>query len=173
MHKGMVYVFTGEGKGKTSAGFWTGVRAALSGKKVAVVQWYKESRWPTAEQEISKFIPNFAVYLMGKGFYQLPTDHASEEEHKVAAGEGLELAKKLISEVEVLILDEVINAVGDGLIEESELMKLIEERGEVHMVLTGRGASKGLIEKADLVTEMVKVKHPFDKGKMAVKGLDY
>lgn len=172
-NKGLVYVFTGDGKGKTSAGFWTGVRAALSGKKVAVVQWYKEARWPTAEQEIEKHIPNIKVYLMGKGFYKLPTDHESEEGHRRAASEALGKALELLDEVEVLILDEVLNAVGDGLVEEERVLSLLRKREGVHVILTGRGASKSLIEVADLVSEVKKIKHPFDRGIKAVKGLDY
>src|SRR3989344_8703888 len=97
LNSGLIYVFTGEGKGKTSAAFWTGVRAALRGMKVAAVQWYKEARWPTAEQEIGNKLKNFRVYLMGKGFYKLPTDHASSVEHKRAAQEALAKARELVS----------------------------------------------------------------------------
>jgi len=171
--QGLVYVFTGDGKGKTSAAFWTGVRAALRGMKVAVIQWYKEARWPTAEQEIGQKIENFKVYLMGKGFYQLPTDHATPSEHKKAAQEALDLAKELMGKVDVLILDEVSNAVKDRLIDLIDLIDLISKRGKTHVILTGRGAHPKIIAMADLVTEMKKIKHPFDRGKMAVKGLDY
>jgi len=173
MKKGMVYLFTGDGKGKTSAAFWTAVRASLSGKRVAIVQWYKEARWSTAEQEIEKKLDRLEVFLMGRGFYKLPTDHASEDEHKLAARKALEFAARKLKKVDVFVLDEVINAVNDGLIMEEELMELIRNRGKVHLVLTGRGASERLIHEADLVTEMRKVRHPFDKGIKAVKGLDY
>ncbi len=173
MNKGLVYVFTGDGKGKTSAAFWTGVRAALSGMSVAAIQWYKEGRWPTAEQEIGKKLKNFKVYLMGKGFYKLPTDHASKDEHKQAAQKALGLAKELINKVDVLILDEVNNAVSDKLISVTEVMELIVHRRKTHLILTGRKADKKIIEVADLVTEMRKIKHPFDRGKKAVRGLDY
>jgi len=173
INRGLIYVFTGEGKGKTSAAFWTGVRAALRGMKVAAVQWYKENRWPTAEQEIGKKLPNFKVYLMGKGFYRLPTDHARPNEHRKVAREGLELAKKLVGKVDVLILDEVNNAIVDGLIDLIDLIDLISKRGKTHIIITGRKAHKSIIDIADLVTEMKKIKHPFDQGKKAVKGLDY
>ncbi len=178
--RGLVYVFTGDGKGKTSAAFWTGMRAAMAGKKVAAVQWYKEERWPTAEQKIAKLFTStkstkgsFDVYTMGKGFYKLPTDHAGEKEHKKAANEALELARKLVKKVDVLILDEVNNAVADRLIEVSEVIEVIEGRGKTHIIITGRRAYKKIIEIADLVTECKKIKHPFDQGKKAVKGLDY
>lgn len=170
---GLVYVFTGDGKGKTSAGMWTAMRSALMGKKVGVVHWYKEAIWPTNDQKIAGVLPNLEIYMLGKGFFKLPTDHASEDEHKKAAEGALLKAEELLGEVDVLVLDEVINAIGDGLIEESRVLKLLKKRGETHVILTGRGASERLIEVADLVTEMKKVKHPFDKGKKAVKGLDY
>ena len=173
LNSGLIYVFTGEGKGKTSAAFWTGVRAALRGMKVAAIQWYKEARWPTAEQEIGKKLKNFKVYLMGRGFYKLPTDHASFEEHKQAAQGAIELARSLVGKVDVLILDEVNNAVKDKLIDLIDLVGLISKRGKTHIIVTGRNAHKKIIEMADLVTEMKKIKHPFDQGKKAVKGLDY
>ncbi len=199
--RGLVYVFTGDGKGKTSAAFWTGMRAAMAGKKVAVVQWYKEERWPTAEQKIAKIFTStkstkgsFDVYTMGKGFRianskfkiqnsklkiaplksgGIVVDTATEQEHKKAANDALKLARKLVGKVDVLILDEVNNAVADKLIKVDEVIKVIEKRGKTHLILTGRRVHPKIVKIADLVTECKKIKHPFDKGKMAVKGLDY
>lgn len=171
--KGMVYVFTGEGKGKTSAALWTAVRAAKTGMRVTVIMWYKEARWPTVDQGMEEDFGNIEICLMGKGFYQLPTDHASVGEHRQAAKKALELARQKINKVDLLVLDEVINALRDGLVNEDEVVKLLESRGETHLILTGRGASKRLIQLADLVTEMKKIKHPFDQGTKAIRGLDY
>ena len=171
--KGLVYVFTGDGKGKTSAALGVAVRAAISGMKVAIVQWYKEKRWPIAEHQIGKFIKNIKIYPLGSGFYQLPTDHASPKEHQQAAEAALKMAEKLLSNVDVLVLDEVNNAVNDQLIDLNHLTELIKKRGKTHLILTGRGASGRVLEGADLVTEMKKIKHPFDKGQKAVKGLDF
>ena len=170
---GLIYLFTGEGKGKTSASLGVAVRAAITGMKVAIVQWYKEKRWPIAEHKIGEYIKNIEIYPLGSGFYQLPSDHATESEHKEAAVAAMKQAQDLLAKVDVLVLDEAINAVGDGLVSEEELLKLVANRGTTHVVLTGRGASKRMIEMADLVTECKKIKHPFDGGKMAVKGLDY
>lgn len=170
---GLIYVFTGEGKGKTSTAMWTAMRAALAGKKVAVVHWYKEARWPTNDQKIKDLLPNLDDYLMGQGFYKLPTDHASTNDHHQAAKAALDKASELLAQVEVLVLDEVINAVGDGLLSEADVLALLDCRGGTHIILTGRGASDTLVDRADLVTEMKKVKHPFDQGKKAVKGLDF
>jgi len=83
------------------------------------------------------------------------------------------LAKKLVGKVDVLILDEVNNAIVDGLIDLIDLIDLISKRGKTHIIITGRHASAELVEVADLVTEMKKIKHPFDQGKKAVRGLDY
>jgi cob(I)alamin adenosyltransferase len=171
--QGLVYVFTGDGKGKTSAALGVAVRAALTGMKVAIVQWYKEKRWPIAEHKLGKYIKNIQIYPLGSGFYQLPTDHATPKEHQQAAEAALKQAEKLISKVDVLVLDEVNNAVRDKLINLDHLTNLIKKRGQTHLILTGRGAVKKIIELADLVTEMKKIKHPFDKGQKAVKGLDY
>lgn len=170
---GLVYVFTGEGKGKTSAALGVAVRAALRGMKVGIVQWYKEKRWPIAEHKIGEKLENIQIFPLGSGFYQLPSDHATQSEHQQAAEAALAQARELVGKVDVLILDEVINAIGDGLVENKRVMELLSERGEMHVILTGRGAGQELIEVADLVTECKKIKHPFDKGKMAMAGLDY
>jgi len=82
--------------------------------------------------------------------------------------------EKLVSgEYQLVILDEVVNAISEGLLEEEEVLEVLGFRGKAHMVLTGRGVSKKLEEMADLVTECRKVKHPYDRGVVAMKGLDY
>lgn len=171
--KGLVYVFTGKGKGKTSAAMWTAIRAAVWGKSVLVIAWYKEEKWPTAMQKVNEKFDNLRIKVAGEGFYKLPTDHATEEEHKKSAVEGLREAVESLSKIDVLVLDEVINAIDDGLIDRKELLGLLKERGETHVVLTGRGSLKELEKEVDLITEMRKVKHPFDRGVKAVKGLDF
>ncbi|OIP03419.1 hypothetical protein AUK18_02080 [Candidatus Beckwithbacteria bacterium CG2_30_44_31] len=169
MKQGLVYVFTGEGKGKTSAALGVAVRAVCSGMKVGWVSWYKEKVLPARMFLAGKL----EMYAIGKGFYNLPGDNASLPQHKSAANKALEQAKKLMKTVDVLILDEVNNAVHDKLIKVKQVIDLINKRGKTHLVLTGRGACPELVERADLVTEMRKIKHPFDKGIKAVKGLDY
>jgi len=195
--QGLVYVFTGEGKGKTSAAIGVGVRAALNGMKVGMVCWYKSKDWDVSEYRLPKKLSNFRVFPMGVGFRITNhesrimgkrgkvikiasltgggkvVDSVSESKHREAAGEALEKARALLGKVDVLILDEVNNAVSDGLIDLSALIDLISKRGTTHCILTGRGAHQKIIEKADLVTEMRKIKHPFDLGKKAVKGLDF
>jgi cob(I)alamin adenosyltransferase len=165
--KGLVYVFTGEGKGKTSAALGVVVRALSHGMKVGWVSWYKQ-QIPSARF----FKKRVKMYALGKGFYRLPGDQASLKAHRQAAARALEQANSLINQVEVLVLDEVNNAVKDKLIDLIGLIDLISKRGKTHLILTGRGADKEVIKLADLVTEMKKIKHPFDSGKKAVPGLD-
>lgn len=193
MKQGLVYVFTGEGKGKTSAAIGTAVRAVGAGMAVAWVAFYKQASWKLSEIEPLKKM-GVEVYLMGRGFKitddrlqmtdngkifkpiaggQVVVDTASEAEHKRAAGKALAKAMELIGNVDLLVMDEVNNAVADGLIDLIDLISLISKRKQTHLVLTGRGARKEVIEAADLVTEMKKVKHPYDAGKLAVRGLDF
>lgn len=169
---GLVYVFTGEGKGKTSAALGVAVRAVCSGMKVGWVSWYKEKVLPT-RLDLAGLAGKLEMHAIGKGFYKLPGDKVTPEEHKQAAAAALKQAEKLLKTVDVLVLDEVNNAVHDKLINLNQLTNLINKRGKTHLILTGRGACPELCERADLVTEMKKIKHPFDKGLKAVRGLDY
>ena len=180
MKKGLVYVFTGEGKGKTSAALGVAVRAVCAGIKVGWVSWYKEKVLPTRLDLAGKL----EMYAIGRGFYineKRKTkneklnliDRATEKEHKQAAQAALKQAEKLLKKVSVLVLDEVNNAVHDKLINLIDLINLINVRGKTHLILTGRNADKKIIEMAELVTEMRKIKHPFDEGIKAVRGLDY
>lgn len=173
---GLIYAFTGEGKGKTSAALGVAVRVALSGKKVVIIQWYKEKRWPIAEHKLGEVFKNIEILPMGNGFYKLPSDHATPQEHQASAKVGLQQATNSLREKPfLLVLDEVLNAISDGLITEEEVLKLLEQRGKTHLVLTGRSShlTRTVLVRCDLVTECKKIKHPFDLGKLAVAGLDY
>ncbi len=197
-NQGLVYIFTGDGKGKTSAALGVAMRAAGQGKRAAMVQWYKEKlkvkseklkvntgAWLIGEHRLPELLnkPLFEIYPMGQGFYQLPTDHATPPEHKQAAQKALKLAKRLLlakqqattnkQQLFLLILDEATNAVNDKLISQISLIRLISQRGPTHIILTGRNAPKKLIDLADLVTEMKNIKHPYDSSQKAVLGLDY
>jgi cob(I)alamin adenosyltransferase len=183
MNQGLVYVFTGEGKGKTSAAIGVAVRAVGVGMTVAWVAWYKQASWKLSETKLLQKL-GVDVYLLGKGFHILAkrakvgdkvmvVDTATETEHRKAAELALRQAEELAGKVDVLILDEVNNAVKDKLISINDLLELIAHRGKTNLVLTGRGAAESVIKQADLVTEMKKIKHPYDQGKLAVKGLDF
>lgn len=184
MQYGLVYIFTGDGKGKTSAALGVAIRAVGNGMKVAMVQWYKEASWRISEYELEKLTDKFHIYPMGVGFHmpqkvarlatdQVVVDKASETDHHQAAQAAYDKSVELCPQVDLLICDEILNAVHDGLMTESEVFQLIENRQATHLILTGRNASPSVIAAADLVTEMKKIKHPYDQGKVAVKGLDF
>ncbi|MCD6512042.1 MAG: cob(I)yrinic acid a,c-diamide adenosyltransferase [Thermoplasmata archaeon] len=163
--KGKVLVFTGDGKGKTTAAIGTGCRAHGHGKKVFMVQFLKKGEYG----EI-KAIP-FPVYQFGREEFVIKP---SEEDYKLAR-EGMDFARELIKKEKpfLLILDELNVAISMGLVNIDDAMRLIEERGETNLIITGRNAHERIINAADLVTEMRNVKHYFDSGTNAIEGLEY
>jgi len=174
MNKGLVYIFTGDGKGKTSAALGVAVRAVCAGLKVAWISWYKGNSWPISEKKLPKHLP-IKMYFLGKGFYKVKVvDRASKQEHKEAALAGLKKAKQILraGQHDLLVCDEMNSLVRDGLLTAGEIKEMVEARGKTHLVMTGRNAPKEIIKLVDLVTEMKKIKHPFDQAKLAVKGLD-
>lgn len=186
MNKGLIYVFTGEGKGKTSAAIGVATRALLINKKVVWVAFYKEESWGMAEKGLREKFENLEMQFVGKGFFigqktvpvgnsgHVVVDKASKDGHKRAAEEGLKLIKEKLREKPfLLVMDEILNAVSEGLLLEDEVVKVVGKRGGTHIVMTGRGATKKFEELADLVTECKKIKHPYDKGELAVRGLDF
>lgn len=173
---GLVVVYTGDGKGKTTAAMGLALRAAGYGRRVLVVQFVKT--WFTGEKGGFEHVPGVEFVQAGKGFVGILGDTLPESEHKEAAREALELARTLVmsGEYDVVILDELVGTVTGGLLEGDPVLALIDEKPrELDLVLTGRNARgwAGLMERADLVTEMVKVKHPYDSGIIAKKSIDY
>ena len=132
-------------------------------------------------------LPNLRMHWFGKGFYfsdgdsqkkaagATVRDVATEDEHKTEAAKAMNKAEEILhkGEAELLVLDEVLNAVADGLIDLIDLINLISNRGRTHLVLTGRKIPKEIVQIADMVSEIKKIKHPFDKGQLAIKGLDF
>lgn len=198
-NKGLVYVFTGEGKGKTSAALGVATRSLLLDKRVVWVSLYKGEDWELSEKKLVDKFSNLEMQFCGRGF-RIPEgkkvknlseklkiakiasehvviDKASEEEHTRAAEEGLRIAReKLEDKPFLLVLDEVLNAVSENLLSASKVLEFLDKRGETHIVLTGRvgtDPARTILAGADLVTECRKIKHPYDEGKLAVRGLDY
>ena len=179
--KGLVYVFEGNGKGKTSAALGVSVRMLLMEKGVEWISWFKEESWKSAEMRLpGVFKENLKMHWMGKGFFGGPMDHDTPLGHKKAAMSALLLAKEVLTKNEgnrgipdLLVLDEVLRAVSDGVLKIEDLIEVVNMRGSTHIVLTGHTCPKEIMEVADLVTEMKKIKHPFDKGVLAVPGLDF
>lgn len=189
MNQGLIYVFTGDGKGKTSAAIGVATRSLLLDKKVIWISFYKEESWGMAEKGLREKFDNLEMEFVGKGFSigkktapvgnkgHVVVDKSSREEHIKAAKEGLKLAEeKLKQQPFLLVMDEVLNAVSEGLLKEEDVLQVVGKRGETHILMTGRGDHKRinrLWQEADLVTECRKIKHPYDKGELAVRGLDF
>lgn len=178
----VVVVYTGEGKGKTSASVGLLARALGTGWKVAFIQFIKH--WQVGEHDfIDKIQPVFGEKLLfhkgGKGFYKagaLSAEKITEAEHEQAARETYEVALKAAESggFDLVICDEINNAVHDGLLSRSHLEKLITERSpKTSLCLTGRNFPEELLEVADIVTNMSKVKHHFDDKYLANKGIDF
>lgn len=200
---GLIYVFTGDGKGKTSAALGVAVRALAHGWNVDWVALYKEASWKISEFSLpelflKKHRKRFRLHILGRGFY-LPdeaetiqthkkavkiasvgkarvVDDDTPDQHRQAAHEALKTAQKILNQKnppQVLVLDEVCNALTDKLLTWEMVLSVLQSRGATHVILTGRNALPELIEQADLVSRIVKEKHPYDRGILAVKGLDF
>jgi cob(I)alamin adenosyltransferase len=173
--QGMVYVFEGKGKGKTSAALGCALRMLLLGKRVEWVSWFKERSWQTAEMKlVNKFDKTLKMHWMGGGFLGGEDDNKTFEEHKKKAVEAINLSFLIVTKgTDLLVMDEVIKAVNEKLVDVKEVIEIIKMRGKTHIILTGHDCPEEIVEMADLVTKMVKIKHPYDKGVLAVSGLDF
>jgi cob(I)alamin adenosyltransferase len=178
----VVVVYTGDSKGKTSASIGLMCRALGRGWRVAYVQFIKN--WEVGEHTfIQKIMPAFegklTFYKGGKGFFNagdISAEGVSDDEHEVAARKTYDFALECASggEYDLVICDEINNAVNDGLLEREDLEKLIDARGEkTSLCLTGRNFPAKLIPKTDIATNMTKIKHHFDDKFLANKGIDY
>ena len=176
----MILVYTGDGKGKTSAALGNVFRALGHGWRVLVIQFFKGD-WPVVfgELESAKKHENLEVLQLGKGFVKIMGDQKPFREHKAAADEAIKLAKEKIysGKYELVVLDEVnyaIDYLDVKLVDLKDVLEIIERKpAKTHLILTGRNAKPEIIEKADLVTEMKEIKHPFQKGVKAQKGIDF
>jgi cob(I)alamin adenosyltransferase len=174
--KGLVIVYTGNGKGKTTAALGMALRAIGYDHKVCMLQFIKGS-WHYGEMDSSKKLePNFELIAVGKGFVGILDDNSPREEHEKYAAEAVRICReKIFSEkYDVIILDEVNYAITLGLIDVQKIIKIIKEKpSELDLVLTGRDVKEEIVELADLVTEMKEIKHPFKSGIKAKKGIDF
>ena len=176
--KGLVIVNTGNGKGKTTAAMGMGMRAAGNRMRVLALQFIKGT-WKTGEIEaIKQLEPYFELVRMGRGFTieRLRDERISDEEHRLAAQEALVWVRERITsgEYQVVILDEILGSIKAGLVTLEEVLDLVASKPpDLHLVLTGRGAPQELIDVADLVTEMRPIKHPYEQGIMAQRGVEF
>lgn len=173
---GLLIVYTGDGKGKTTAALGLCVRAAGHGNKCLMLQFIK-SDWEYGELKgMERFAPEVEIRPMGVGCFGKPGDETPREEHEKAAADAMKAARDAIrsGDYDVVILDEINIAVHYKLVDIKELMRMIDDRpAGIDIVLTGRYADHRVIKAADLVTNMQEVKHPYQKGTLSKKGIDY
>ncbi|MBN2462306.1 MAG: cob(I)yrinic acid a,c-diamide adenosyltransferase [Dehalococcoidia bacterium] len=171
--RGLVEVFTGDGKGKTSAALGMTLRALGHGLHIHII-FFMKGDFPYGEQKILSELSGVTFERFGFQNFVNPANVKQEE--KEEARKALKAARKAVLSLkyDVVILDEVNVAAAWKLIDLTDVIKLIHDKPEkVELILTGRYADSQLIELADLVTDMVKVKHPYDKGILSRKGMDY
>jgi len=172
LEKGLVHVYTGPGKGKTTAALGLGIRAVGAGLKVYMIQFMKGRRY--SELDSLRNTPNFTIVQYGRDEFV-----SKEKPEKIdidLAQKGFAHAKEIIKseKYDLVILDEINVAVDFKLIDLKDVLKLIKEKPKkLELVLTGRYANPELVKVADLVTEMLEIKHPYQKGVKARKGIDY
>jgi cob(I)alamin adenosyltransferase len=167
----MIIVYTGNGKGKTTAALGLALRSIGYGKRVVLIQFMKGRE--TGEILAAKKILGLEIYQFGRKDFVDPKNPKKEDLD--LASKGLEFAKKTAKKKpDILILDEINVAVKFGLLKLEDVLKLIGATPKnTTLVLTGRYAPKEIIRKADIVTEMAEIKHHFKKSAKAIKGIDY
>jgi len=174
LSKGLIQIYTGDGKGKTTAALGLAIRAVGHGLRVYIIQFMKGRSGYGEIEGLMRLQPECQLEHFGAEGWV----HKGEniEEHIQEVRKAFMRAQELIisTEWDIVILDEIVNAIWFELITEGEVMELLNKKPpNVELVLTGRNASQGLIARADLVTEMVSRKHPFEQGIMARLGIEY
>jgi len=186
LEKGIVEVYTGNGKGKTTASIGLAIRASGWGLKVSIYYFMKTGGY--GENISLSSFKNIKQKFFGKDYFLTKDENIAKKFNAVLVKEkppedyvklvkdGIEEARKEMMSLEsdIIIMDEILTALFYGLVELNELLSLIDEKPEnVELVLTGRYAPKEIIDRADLVTEMLEIKHPYSKGMPARKGIEY
>ena len=173
---GLVIVYTGNGKGKTTAALGMALRATGYDHKICMIQFIKGS-WHYGEMDsVEKLGSNFELIAVGKGFVGIIDDKIPKEEHQKIAQEAIKISKEKINsdKYDLIILDEINYAVNLDLIKVNDVIELINNKPDsLNLVLTGNHVKSEIIEIADLVTEMKEIKHPYQLGIKAKKGIDF
>ena len=175
VHRGLIIVNTGPGKGKTTAAMGTALRAVGNGMKVLMLQFLKGS-WHYGELDAVKaFGDKFIMKQMGRGFVKIGGAETDPEDIRMVE-EAWEEARQAINsgQWELVILDEINYAISYGMLDPARVAEALKQKpDQVHVILTGRNAHPTIIELADTVTEMKQVKHAYEKGVMAQRGIEY
>jgi len=179
LKKGLVHIYTGDGKGKTSCAAGLVLRAIGSSLSVCIFQFLKGFAESGEIKALKKCKKNLKVVRFKEAhpmFFCKEKRRSAKRLLKKQALKDFLRAKKIIlnDKYDVIIMDEIINVVNQRFVPEAELIKLVDAKPKnTELILTGRGASKELIKKADYTTHMLMVKHPFCKGKKARKGIEF
>ena len=168
--RGYIHVYTGNGKGKTTAALGISLRCICAGKRVFFGQFIKD--WDYSELKAGEILPNFEIIQFGRGCF---IDRDPEEKDRKAAREGLVRCDQALQsgEYDLVVLDEINVALSYELLEVADVIEVLERsRPHVEVVLTGRYAPQEIIDAADLVTEMREIKHYYNEGVVARAGIE-
>lgn len=170
---GLVHIYCGDGKGKTSAAIGLAVRAAGRGKRVVAARFLKTD--DSGEVEALKKIPEITVIPCEKTFGFVSAMDEETKREAAAYNQDLFLrAVQMARGQDMLVLDEIMAAVNYGMIPEANVLELLKCRPEgLEIVMTGRNPAEALLKEADYVSEIVKRRHPYDRGILARKGIEY
>ncbi len=175
IRRGLIIVNTGPGKGKTTAAMGTALRAVGQGMKVLMLQFLKGS-WHYGELDaVQVFGEKFVMKQMGRGFVKVGAEKPDPEDVKMVEEAWTEAEKAILSgEWDLVVLDEINYAISYGMLDPAKVVESLKKKPEmVHVILTGRNAHPTIVEAADTVTEMRQVKHAYEKGVMAQRGIEY
>ena len=175
MRQGLILINTGPGKGKTTAALGTAMRAAGNGMRVLILQFLKGS-WHYGELDAAETLgPNFVLKQMGRGFVKVGGAETDPEDIRLVEAAWEEARQAIYSgEWDMVVLDEINYAIHYGMIDPAMVADALRNRPPmVHVILTGRSAHPLLVELADTVTEMREVKHAYQKGIQAQRGIEY
>ena len=173
--RGLILINTGPGKGKTTAALGTALRAVGNGMRVLVLQFLKGS-WHYGELDaVEAFGGKFVLKQMGRGFVKVGGAETDPEDIRLVEAAWAEAREAIYSgDWDMVILDEINYAIGYKMLDPAVVAEALRERPEmVHVILTGRNAHPLLVEIADTVTEMREVKHAYEKGILAQRGIEY
>jgi cob(I)alamin adenosyltransferase len=173
--RGLILINTGPGKGKTTAALGTALRAVGNGMRVLVLQFLKGS-WHYGELDaVLPFGQNFVLKQMGRGFVKVGGAETDPEDIRLVEAAWAEAREAILSgEWDLVVLDEINYAIGYGMLAPEVVAETLRQRPEmVHVLLTGRNAHPLLVELADTVTEMREVKHAYQKGILAQRGIEF
>ena len=175
IRRGLIIVNTGPGKGKTTAAMGTALRAVGQGMRVLMLQFLKGS-WHYGELDaVQAFGDKFVIKQMGRGFVKVGTEKPDSEDVRMVEQAWTEGSQAIQSGAwDLVILDEINYAIGYGMLDPVRVVEILKSKPEmVHIILTGRNAHPTIVELADTVTEMRQIKHAYEKGVMAQRGIEY